>query len=134
MRKLLVLVELVGGRIDDSARELASAARSIGGAGGEPCRVAAAVLGERIEGLAEDLARDFDDVHLYNDPRLALPDGEIYASVLRPLLEREKPWLTLIPHTNNGMDLAPSLSVRVGLPLIADCVSFELRDDRRLRP
>ena len=45
--------------------------------------------------------------------------------MLAPLIEREKPFATLIPHTNTGMELAPMLAVRVDAPLIADATSIE---------
>ncbi len=122
MKKLFVFIERIAGEIDDSGWEMLTAARSFGG----ECRVGAICLGEGVDRLGEQLAQRFDDVFLFDDERLALPDGDLYAAVLAPLLKREKPFLTLFAHTNNGMDLAPSLSIRIGVPLIADCVSMDL--------
>jgi len=130
MRKLLVLAELTGRSIDDGAWELATAARSLGGSDADGCRVAAVLLGNDVGDHADQLARAFDDVYVFDGPLFEQPDGEAAAAVLAPLIERERPFVTLIPHTNTGMDLAPALSVKVGMPLIADCVSLALKEDR----
>jgi electron transfer flavoprotein alpha subunit len=130
MRKLFVLAELAGGSIDDGTWELAAAARSLGGSDAEGCRVAAVLLGKDVGEHAGRLAGVFDDVYVFDDPLFEQRDGEAEAAVLVPLIEREKPFVTLIAHTNTGMDLAPALSVKVGMPLIADCISLELKEER----
>jgi len=122
--KILVLVELAGGEPDDSAWELASEARRL--AGGDP--VAAVLAGSGLGDVPPKLTEWFDTVHVFDDPQLAQPDGEAAAELLAGLIERERPWATLIPHTNNGMDLAPVLAVKTDCPLLTDCLSLEERD------
>jgi electron transfer flavoprotein alpha subunit len=129
MRKVLVLVELARGGVDDSAWELAAAARGLAAPGEGGCRVAAVLLGSGVAPLAKELARRFDEVFHFDDPLLAVPDGEVFGALLAALIRREQPWATLIPHTNNGMDLAPGLSVRVGVPLLADCQELQAQGD-----
>jgi len=124
-RNLLVLVELVGGEPDDSAYELASEARKLAGGG----TVAAALIGSGVGEAAQTLTAWFDRIHVYDDPQLAQPDGEAAAELLTTLVERDRPWATLVPHTNNGMDAAPVLAVKTGCPLVADCLSLEAADD-----
>lgn len=126
MRKILVAIEQSGGVLDDSAWELASLAHSLGG---EDCRAAAVLFGRDLSGQAGLLTPWFDDVYLFDDPSLEEADGEARNALLVPLIERERPLLTLIPHSNNGMDLAPSLSIRVGTPFIPDCISLDLKED-----
>jgi len=125
MRSILVLVELAGNEPDDSTLELAAEARRLSGGG----PVAAAVAGSGLGEIGQQLTRWFDKVHVFDDPRLAEPDGEARAGLLGALIERERPWATLIPHTNNGMDLAPVLAVKTDCPLIADCLSLAVTDD-----
>lgn len=130
MRTFLVAVELAGGSIDDSAWELAAAARALGASDAGAYRAAAVLIGSEVGTQAAELARQFDDVYLFDHPMFEQPDGEAAAAVLAPLIQREKPLVTLVPHTNTGMDLAPSLSVKAGTPLIADCLSLALKDGR----
>jgi electron transfer flavoprotein alpha subunit len=119
-RTILVLVERTKGELDDSALELACAARRL--AAGGPLH--AAVTGNGLGDLPGRLSEWFDRVHVFDDPQLDEADGEATAELLFTLIERERPWATLIPHTNNGMDLAPVLAMKTDCPLIADCLSL----------
>lgn len=122
MKRILVLADRLGASLDDGVYELLTAARALAGDGGT---VAAAVLGSGIAALGKTLAASFDRVFVFDDPRLADPDGDSDAQALLPLLLRERFDVVLLAHGNNGIDLAPGLSVRCGRPLLADC--FELR-------
>ena len=124
MADSLVIVELVGGEIDDSAWELAQAARSVGAGS-----VAAALLGNGIGGHAEALCKAFDEVFVFDDAQLEVPDGEVSAGLLTPLVERVDPRLVLVPHTNNGMDFAPALAFGLGRTLVTDLIAIESLDD-----
>jgi electron transfer flavoprotein alpha subunit len=116
----LVVVGLTGGEIDDNAFELAQAARANGGD-----KVAAALLGKDVSGHAETLAQAFDSVHVFDDAQLEVFDGEVAAALLVPFIESMNPTLVLLAHTNNGMDLAPALSVKLGRPLLTDLIAIE---------
>ena len=120
MADSLVVVELVGGEIDDSAWELAQAARK---AGAE--RVAAALLGKDVAVHAEKLTSAFDAVHVFDDAQLEVPDGEVSSALLAPFLQSLAPSWVLVPHTNYGMDLAPGLAVKLGRPLLTDLIAIE---------
>jgi len=120
MANHMVIVELAGGEIDDSAFELAQAARAAGGDS-----VAAVVLGKDVAGHAEALADTFDAVHVFDDAQLEVFDGEVAAALLVPFIERTAPALVLLPHTNNGMDLAPALAVKLGRSLLTDLIAIE---------
>jgi electron transfer flavoprotein alpha subunit len=128
MRKILVLVEHSGGVVDDSAYELAAAARNLGEAGGD-VSVGGVVLGNDVTDLAAGLGAWFENVYVFDSPRLQVPDGVAGAELLAGLIEQEQPFATLIPHTNTGMDLAPALAVRAGSPLFADCIALETTPD-----
>ena len=119
-----MIVELVGGEIDDSAWELSQAARA---AGGE--KIAAALLGKDVAGHAETLTKAFDAVHVFDDEQLAVPDGQVSAALLVPFIERTSPKLVLVPQTNNGMDLAPALAVKLGRPLLTDLIAIDSVED-----
>jgi len=124
MADSLVLVELVGGEIDDSAWELAEAARN---AGSE--KVAAALLGKDVAAHAETLTKAFDVVHVFDDAQLEVLDGEVSAALLAPFVERTAPAMVFVPHTNYGMDLAPGLAVKTDRPLLTDIIAIESAND-----
>jgi electron transfer flavoprotein alpha subunit len=127
MARILVIAERVKGQIDDSAWELLTAARALAGEGG---KVAAALLGEGVGELAAELAKGFDEVFVFDDARLSVPDGEADGLALRGLIERERFEATLAPHTNCLIDTVPALAARLGVPLLADCIQLEWRDGR----
>lgn len=124
MADYLVIVELVGGEIDDSAWELAQAARD---AGGE--KVNAVLLGKDVAVHAETLTKAFDEVHVFDNEQLAVPDGQVSAALLVPFIQRTSPKLVLVPQTNSGMDLAPALAVKLGRSLLTDLIAIDSVED-----
>lgn len=120
MPDYLVIVDLVGGEIDDSAWELAQAARATGGE-----KVAAALLGKDIARHADTLTKAFDSVHVFDDAQLEVPDGGVFAALLAPFIERAAPPMVLLAQTNNGMDLAPVLAIKLGRTLVTDLIAIE---------
>ena len=120
MREIFVFVERSKDGFDESALELLTAARGLGEA-----TVSAVLMGADVADLASEAARWFDSVYVFDDPALAQPDGDLQSRILAPLIDREKPLVTLVPHTNTGLELTPMLSVRAGTPLIADAMAIE---------
>jgi electron transfer flavoprotein alpha subunit len=125
MRKVLIVAESSASGLDDSALELIAAARSLG-----DVQTAAAVLGSTVSPLADELARWCDEVFVFEDASLEIFDGEFLSRVLVPLCERLRPSLTLVSHSNLGMDLAPALAIRTGMLHVADCLHLDTADDQ----
>ena len=125
MRKALIVAECSGSGLDDSALELVAAARSLG-----DFQVAAVLLGRSVSPLADELSRWCDEVFLIEDDSLETFDGEYISRVLAPLCARFQPSLTLVAHSNLGMDLAPALAIRAGMPQVADCLRLEAADEQ----
>ncbi len=124
MRRIFVLVDRAGDGIDDSAWELATAARSAGDAS-----VTGVVLGTDVSPLLPQLTAWFDEIVAIENPMLAVPDGDLSAAVLTPLVRREEPSCVLAAHSNHAMDYVPSLAVRLDRPLLVDCLSVDLAGD-----
>ena len=120
MREIFVVVERSRDGLDESALELLTAARGLGEA-----TVSAVLMGAEVADLVSEAAQWFDSVYVFEDPALEHPDGDLQARILAPLIDREKPLVTLLPHTNTGLELAPMLAVRAGTPLIADAMDIE---------
>ncbi|MFH0946764.1 MAG: electron transfer flavoprotein subunit alpha/FixB family protein [Planctomycetota bacterium] len=125
MRKVLIVAERSASGLDDSALELVAAARSLG-----DLRVAAVILGRSVSPQADELARWCDEVFVFDHASLETFDGEFYSRVLVPLCERLRPSVTLVAHSNLGMDLGPALAMRTGMPQVADCLRLEAVDER----
>jgi electron transfer flavoprotein alpha subunit len=105
---------------DDSALELAAAARALGDG-----RVVAAVTGHDVD---TSFAGACDAVHVFDDERLAVPDGDLRARLFAPLVGKLAPDVVLVAHTNAGLDFAPALAGRCGATLVADCIALEPAD------
>jgi electron transfer flavoprotein alpha subunit len=126
MNKVFVLLEYNGSALDESGLELAAVAASIVNGDG---KIVALAAGAGIEAAAEAYISWFDEIHVWDDERLGIPDGEITASVLTPFIEEEAPDLLLAAHTNNAMDFIPGMSVRLDRSLVTDCLSVATSGD-----
>ncbi|MBW1773999.1 MAG: electron transfer flavoprotein subunit alpha/FixB family protein [Deltaproteobacteria bacterium] len=90
--------------------------------------LSAVLLGGKSEAFEGAVAGKADRVIVVEDDQLANFNGELYKGVLASLIEEHGPVLTLMGHTPWGMDYAPGLSVKTGLPLATDCVDVQLED------
>jgi electron transfer flavoprotein alpha subunit len=90
----------------------------------------ALLLGGKNTGLADDLARRADRVLVFEDDRLETFNADLYKDILNRVIQEDHPFMTLIGHTSWGMDLAPALSIKTGLPLATDCVDIQTADGR----
>ncbi len=126
-----VLAEPMGGALRTVTFELLGAARVLArrtGAGAE-----ALLLGHEVGAHAAVLtAYGADRVHLADDPRLVAYDTELYAELLRRLIEEHRPDALLVPSTTMGRDLAARVAARMGLGLTGDCIGLETDDRGRL--
>ena len=69
-----------------------------------------------------------DRIIVVEDETLKHFNAERYKEILKRLIEEHRPFLTLIGHTPWGMELAPALSVKTGLPLVTDGVDIKIED------
>ncbi len=129
MAEVLVLAEHRTGALRDISFELLAKGREVSDSGG--MELSAIVLGSGCSGLAGELANHADRVLVVDHPDLAEFNSEAYRRVLAEVIAERKPRLTLIGHTSCGVDLAPALAVKSGLPLATDCIDLRL-DGRSL--
>lgn len=126
MQNVFILIEHNGSVADDSAMELATAAHALVGDSGT---VTGLLTGHNCSRVAEGLTGWFDEIRVWDDEQLATPDGEATAALCAPLIQRESPDLVLAAHTNTSMDFIPGMAVRLGRPLLTDCVSLSIHGD-----
>jgi len=84
--------------------------------------VTAVLLGHEVDPLAQNLSDRADTIIIYDDERLKSFNADLYKQIIAGLIEELKPPLTLMGSTSWGMELAPCLSVKSGLPLATDCI------------
>jgi len=93
-------------------------------------RLTALLLAGKGTGFADELSSWADRVLVFEDDRLENFSSDMYKEILYRVIREDQPFLTLIGHTSWGMDLAPALSVKTGLPLATDCVGIQADDGR----
>lgn len=88
------------------------------------------LIGDNVDTISDTLTAYSDSVIVVSDPRLKHFNSENYTAVLKDLIKNHQPFLTLIGHTTSGMELAPELSVKTGLPLSTDAVNILIEDNQ----
>jgi electron transfer flavoprotein alpha subunit len=129
MANVLIYGEIKAGKLKKSAFELASEGRRLADAlGGQ---LEALLVGSQAAGFAPDLARyGADKVYIVESADLDTYNSELYAQALAQVIAEKKPEIVLIGHSMQGKDLAPRTAAKLGVAVIADCVSFELQGDK----
>ena len=128
MGEIFVLVEHRQAVVRDITSEMLGAARQL--AAQQGTSFTAVLLGHGVKILAETLAAQVPRVLVVEDERLQNFNSLPYQKVLSSLYSKYQPFLILIGHTAFGMDLSPSLSVELNLPLVTDCIGLSSEGTR----
>jgi electron transfer flavoprotein alpha subunit len=123
---LFVLIEHRQGEIRDISFEMLMKGKKLSEKTGRP--LVAILLGDNVGEMAKQLRKRANRVVLIEDQKLEKFNSEAYQQALENVIEREKSFLLLIGHTAFGMDLAPSLAVRMNAPLATDCIDVLVED------
>lgn len=127
---LMVFIEQREGEIQKVSLELLGKGRELADTLG--VGVTAALLGNKIEGLSDNLiAHGADKVVVVDHELLNLYVTEPYVKALHSIIEEEKPEIVLFGATSIGRDLAPRVSARVHTGLTADCTSLDIDEETR---
>jgi len=128
MEDIFVLVEHRQGKIRDITFEMLQAGETLASQRGVSS--AAVLLGHNVKNFAEELSTGGSKVLVVEDAQLDHFNSFPYQKVLSSLIAKHQPSLILIGHTAFGMDLAPSLSVETGFPLVTDCIGLSFEGNR----
>ncbi len=126
MDEILVLVEHRKGEIRDITFEMLARGRGLARSRG--ARLVALLLGQGVSKMAESFAARADVVEVAESAMLAQFNSEAYQEVLSRRIQAGRPLLVLMGHTSYGLDLAPALAAKLGLPLITDAAGVDLED------
>lgn len=125
MSNVLIYGEIKAGKLKKTAFELASEGRKIADQLGG--RLEALLVGSGAAVFAPDLAKfGADVVYIVDGPDLEAYNSEYYAQALSYVIKEKNPSIVLLSHSMQGKDLAPRTAAKLGVAVIADCISFTL--------
>lgn len=129
MAQIFAYIAHKGGVLEDSAAELAVAAKKIDAS----AEVTAIVTGSGgdLDKACEGAAKLYAQVWKVDNADLAYPNAEVVRKALTNLLPQES--IVLIPHDTFGMDLAPGLSIKLDSAYAADVVDIDGMDGATMK-
>lgn len=128
MGEIFVLVEHRQGELRDISYEMLWKANAL--AQELSHTLTAVLLCAKEEAFVNELVERADKVLVVEDERLEGFNADLAKGILLQQIQEHKPFLTLMPQSPWGMDLAPALSVKTGSPLATDCVDILLEDGK----
>ncbi|WP_436908527.1 electron transfer flavoprotein subunit alpha/FixB family protein [Halosimplex marinum] len=118
---VLAVAEHRRGELRDVSHELAGAGREVAEATDSELHLA--VVGGDVESFGEKLVREgVDRVHTVDHGEEF--NHDVYVQAVEQLAGELDPDYLLVPHTVNGLDYAPAVAERLGLPLVTDAVDL----------
>ena len=129
MARIFAFIVHKDGMADDSAGELAAAARKIDAAASPVAVVTGA--GPGLHAVSNSVRASFAEVWQVADEAFAYPNAELIRKALVKMIPSGS--VVLIPHNHFGIDLAPGLSIKLGAAYVSDVLGIERVDAGRLR-
>jgi len=126
MKEIFVLVEHRQGELRDISFELLTGGTQL--ASQIDGEVTAVLFGSGVQTYIDRLKTWAHRILVVEDDKLENFNTDAYQKILVSLIMERKPFLTLIPQSGFGVDLAPSLAVELDYPLTTDCYKIEARD------
>ena len=129
MARIFAYIVHRGGIADDSAAELAAAAKKIDAAAAPTAIITG--WGPDLDTICSALRASYAEVWKIANEALAHPNAELIRKALVSVLPSGA--LVLVPHDHFGIDLAPGLSVKLDASYISDLFGIEGIDGTDLR-
>ena len=121
MARIFAYIVHKGGVADDSAAELAAAARKIDAAQSPAAAVTG--WGADFDAVCESLRASFGEVWKIANESLAYPNAELVRKALVSVLPSG--CIVLVPHAHFGTDLSPGLSIKMNAAYVPDVLEIE---------
>ncbi len=128
MGEIFVLAEHRQDKIRDITYEMLGLGENLANQKGTSLTVL--LLGHEVKPLAEDLSTRASKVLVVEDESLKNFNSIYYQQTLSFLISKYQPLLLLLGHSAFGMDLAPSLSIELDLPLVTDCIGLSFENEK----
>ncbi len=121
MARVFAYIEHSGGVADDTAAEIAAAARKIDSATSPTAVVTG--WGAELDAVSEGLRSSYDEIWKIGNPALAYPNAEVVRKALVDVLPHDS--VVLIPHAHFGIDLGPGLSIKMDSVYLPDALEID---------
>jgi electron transfer flavoprotein alpha subunit len=121
MARIFAYVVHKSGVVDDSALELAAAAKQIDWAA-SPTAILTG-WGPDLDGVCDTLRVSFGEVWKIANEALAYPNAELVRKALVSVVPAGS--IVLIPHAHFGVDLGPGLSIKLNSAYLPDVVAID---------
>jgi electron transfer flavoprotein alpha subunit len=129
MAQIFAYITYKEGVADDSALELAAAAKKIDG--GSSVTAIVTGSGADLDTVCNEMAASFSEVWKVDNDALAYPNAEVIQKLLVGIVPAGA--IVLLSHDTFGMDLGPGLSIKLDSAFAADAVDFEGLDGTTLK-
>jgi len=127
MAGILVVAEHRQQKLADISLQMLSKGRQLADQTG--AELLAVVIGRNVDIYAQELARWANRVIIVKKEELEGSLAEPSQIMLSSIIKQRRPKLVLIGHSSFGMDLAPSLAIELGAPVITDCIGVTMVND-----
>jgi len=127
MAEILVVAEHRQQKLADITLQMLSKGSQLADQSG--AELLAVVIGKNVDIYAQELARWADRVIIFKKDELEGSLAEPSQMMLSSIIKQRRPKLVLIGHSSFGMDLAPSLAIELGVPVITDCIDVTIVSD-----
>ena len=122
---ILVITEHWKGRVDAITYQMLAKGRQLADSMG--VGLAAVVMGHQLGVVVEALkVKGMDTLLIIDDPALEQAGAEVQAHVIADAALRIDPSLVLIGYSLVGMEMAPAIATRLGVPAMTNCVNVEI--------
>jgi electron transfer flavoprotein alpha subunit len=129
MARIFAYIVHKGGVADDSAADLAAAARKIDAAGSPTAVVTG--WGAELDSVCNALRGSYAEIWKIANESLAYPNAELVRKSLVKVLPQGS--VVLVSHEHFGIDLAPGLSVKMNAAFVSDVLGIEGSEDSHLK-
>jgi len=125
MPGILIVAEILGGRVREATYELASLAERVGSATGRP--VKSLLAGRGVAAQAEELAKKGGgEVLAAEHEALGANNVEAHAAAIRAAVAASGADLVLISNTPSGWDVAPRVAAALDAAFVSDCFRIDV--------
>ncbi len=121
MTQIFAYITHKNGVADDTAGELAAAAKKIDAAASLTAIVTG--WGEEVDAVCTALSGSYSEIWKVANEAMAYPNAELVRNALVKVLPRGS--ILLVPHAHFGVDLSPGFSIKLNAAFVSDVVSIE---------
>lgn len=129
MARIFAYIVHRSGVVDDSALELAAAARKIDATA--PVTAILTGWGPDFEAACNSLPPSFGEIWKVSNQALAYPNAELVRQALAQVLPPG--CILLVPHDHFGIDLAPGLSINLNSAFVSDVLAIDAVEGSALK-